>query len=180
MRSRKILASLGAVVLASSALFAAVVPAQASVVGDVASPAATCNSSKVYDRVTSKKVATKYLGVRRHLDNRSGKNTVTQTVRAGQSGSVKASISGSLEGGIKKGIVVAKAQVNGSIVAKANYTSSMSVKLTAPRKTIKYAQLTTNMYTVNMESYLFNRSCKKVTVGTSKLKAPSSIGWKTW
>lgn len=179
MKSRKLFSSLGAIAIAATALVGSVAPAQASPL-EIGNPAGMCNTSTLHHRVETKIVRSTNLGPQIHLDNRKGSNTVTSNVKVGVKGSKSSTLTGTIEGGFSTALYTAKAGVSKAIQKTVSWDASTSVKLTAPKKTIKYAQMTTNMYTVNMSSTRYNSNCVGRVVASSKLIAPSSIGWKTW
>ncbi len=139
-----------------------------------------CNTSAVMREVTSKSSAwVGSTGVFHSINGTNVANTVT--FKAGQNGTMSASVTGTIEGGINAGIATAKASVASTISASVSYSTSYSVKYSVAPHTTGYAQVGSNMYTMGIRSFAFSSNCASTrTIATGTLRAPTSIGWKTW
>lgn len=170
MMSRRIISGLAIAALASGMIAASAAPSNAGM----------CNSSKVYKEVLSKKAKTKYLGVAQHNDNRKGRYMESDKVTLSANLGLDAVLKGSIEGGISRAIISAKAAASSEIRMSLGASISRTTELKAKPGEIAYAQLTTLQWTTVHRDYKYNSNCKIVEIRRATLTAPTSIGISRW
>lgn len=144
-----------------------------------ATPYSLCDTSATHTSTTSKSAAwVRYQGPFHQINNTS--STTSATFSATSSGSRTATLSGTISGGINTAIATAKAEVSNSIAKTASWSTSLSVTVNVPAHKTVYAEIGSNTWTVAMKSWKYNGNCGQVTLSTGTLKAPTSVGWKTW
>lgn len=174
---RKPLAALAGTFLLALAVLS---PTGTAVADDTVAPLGACDTRVLNRMVTGSSAAWFGVGPAYHSINGTPYvNTVTFKATAG--GTLSASVSGTIEGGLSGAIASGKASVSSSITTSVTVSTSAQVSYNIPAGKTGYAQMGTNRYTVNISNFRYSADCKKKTVVSSGiLKAPTTLGWKTW